>query len=51
MFGFRYELDLSTRPEKAIGTKEQWDTAEEKLKQALNKFGKPWKLNPGDGAF
>jgi len=42
---------LSTRPEKAIGTKEQWDTAEEKLKQALNKFGKPWKLNPGDGAF
>jgi threonyl-tRNA synthetase len=51
IMGFTYELELSTRPEKAIGSKEMWDSAEEKLKQALEKCGKKWKLNPGDGAF
>lgn len=49
--GFTYELELSTRPEKAIGSKEMWDNAEDKLKQALDKSGKKWRLNPGDGAF
>ena len=51
VFGFKYELYLSTRPEKMLGTKELWDMAEKSLKDALDKFGKPWKLNPGDGAF
>ena len=51
VFGFHYELFLSTRPEKALGTTKLWDEAEKALEEALNKFGKPWKLNPGDGAF
>jgi threonyl-tRNA synthetase len=49
--GFTYELELSTRPEKAIGSIEMWKNAEDKLKLALDKSGKKWKLNPGDGAF
>ncbi len=51
VFGFHYELFLSTRPEKALGDIKLWDQAEKALEEALNKFGKPWKLNPGDGAF
>ena len=51
VFGFHYELFLSTRPEKALGTTKLWDEAEKALEEALNKFGKPWKINPGDGAF
>ena len=51
MFGFKYELELSTRPEKMLGSAELWDQAESALEQALIKFGKPWTLNPGDGAF
>lgn len=51
-FGLTYHLELSTRPEKnTIGSDEQWDTATEGLKQALNLIGKSYKLNPGDGAF
>ncbi|XP_078618699.1 threonine--tRNA ligase 1, cytoplasmic-like isoform X1 [Branchiostoma floridae x Branchiostoma japonicum] len=50
-FGFDLKLFLSTRPEKAIGDKETWDRAEKHLASALDKFGMPWKLNPGDGAF
>ncbi len=48
-FGFEYEMELSTRPEKAMGSKEIWDLAEEELKGAL--VGKKYKLNEGDGAF
>ncbi|KYQ94021.1 threonyl-tRNA synthetase [Tieghemostelium lacteum] len=51
IFGFEFALELSTRPETALGTAEQWEIAENSLKDALNKFGKPWKENPGDGAF
>jgi threonyl-tRNA synthetase len=51
IFGFSYELNLSTRPKKALGSRELWDQAESMMKEALDTFGKPWKLNPGDGAF
>nr|BAN16553.1 ADB6244 [Acytostelium subglobosum] len=51
IFGFEFTLELSTRPENHLGEASQWDMAENQLRDALNKFGKPWKLNPGDGAF
>jgi threonyl-tRNA synthetase len=51
IFGFEYELFLSTRPEKALGDHKLWDVAEKQLADGLDKFGKPWKINPGDGAF
>lgn len=51
MFGFQFQLELSTRPESRLGSEEQWDQAEAGLQKALEKFGKPWRLNPGDGAF
>ncbi|CAG8585229.1 6274_t:CDS:10 [Diversispora eburnea] len=51
IFGFTFELNLSTRPEKHLGTIEVWNEAEKRLEDALNKFGEPWGLNPGDGAF
>jgi len=51
VFGFEYELELSTRPANALGGVDLWTSAEEQLASALNQFGKPWKVNPGDGAF
>ena len=51
VFGFEYELELSTRPKNALGNEALWRSAEAQLASALNQFGKPWKLNPGDGAF
>ncbi|KAE9607096.1 putative threonine--tRNA ligase [Lupinus albus] len=51
IFGFTYELKLSTRPEKYLGKLETWDKAENALREALDEFGKPWQLNEGDGAF
>ncbi|KAK9354367.1 hypothetical protein V1523DRAFT_140733 [Lipomyces doorenjongii] len=51
IFGFTFKLELSTRPEKFLGEIETWNDAEMKLSAALNKFGVPWELNPGDGAF
>lgn len=52
-FGLSYKLELSTRPEKSktIGTDEEWDLCTNALKEALNKWGKPYKINEGDGAF
>ncbi len=50
-FGFEYRVELSTRPEKAMGAKETWDKAEASLKNALKASGKEFKLNEGDGAF
>ncbi|KAJ3293395.1 threonyl-tRNA synthetase [Borealophlyctis nickersoniae] len=51
IFGFTFSLKLSTRPEKFLGEIEQWNKAEALLEEALKKFGHPWELNPGDGAF
>ncbi|GLT50300.1 hypothetical protein SLA2020_237930 [Shorea laevis] len=51
IFGFTYELKLSTRPEKYLGDLATWERAEAALSEALNEFGKPWQINEGDGAF
>ncbi|XP_012092067.1 threonine--tRNA ligase, mitochondrial 1 [Jatropha curcas] len=51
VFGFTYDLKLSTRPEKYLGKLETWEKAEDALKLALDEFGKPWQINEGDGAF
>jgi len=51
IFGFEFSLELSTRPDKYLGELSQWEEAEKQLGEALNGFGKAWKLNPGDGAF
>lgn len=51
-FGFtEFFIELSTRPEKSIGSNEIWEKAESSLKEALKKKGIDYKLNPGDGAF
>ncbi|XP_068394288.1 threonine--tRNA ligase 2, cytoplasmic [Eschrichtius robustus] len=50
-FGFSFQLSLSTRPENFLGEVEIWDEAEKQLQNSLMEFGKPWKMNPGDGAF
>ncbi len=50
-FGLDYELELSTKPEKSIGTKKMWDSAEASLEKAMKKLKIDYKLNPGDGAF
>ena len=44
-------VELSTRPEKSIGTDEQWERAEAALREALERQGREYQLNPGDGAF
>jgi len=52
LFGFEYELEISTRPEeKYIGTIETWDKAERTLKEVLDNEGLPYDINEGDGAF
>ncbi|XP_066886217.1 threonine--tRNA ligase 2, cytoplasmic isoform X2 [Kogia breviceps] len=50
-FGFSFQLNLSTRPENFLGEVEIWDEAEKQLQNSLMEFGKPWKMNPGNGAF
>jgi threonyl-tRNA synthetase len=51
-FGFEdVRVELSTRPEKSIGTDEQWAQAEAALRDALASLGREHQLNPGDGAF
>lgn len=50
-FGFKYHLELSTRPEDSMGTDEEWETAENGLREALEELEIPYKLNAGDGAF
>jgi len=50
-FGFRYNVELSTRPEKALGSKEVWDLAEKSLENAMMKRKMKYKINPGEGAF
>ena len=51
VFGFKYSVELSTRPEDSMGTDEQWNKAEAALRSALEETGTPYTINPGDGAF
>lgn len=51
VFGFSYHVELSTRPEKSIGTDEMWENAEGSLKTALETRNMKYKINEGDGAF
>ncbi len=51
LFGLEYSLELSTRPEKSIGTDEQWEKATEGLRKALEETGEDFNINQGDGAF
>jgi threonyl-tRNA synthetase len=51
LFGFDYEVELSTRPEKSIGSDEDWDRATSALTDALDALGLPYEINAGDGAF
>nr|XP_020011376.1 threonine--tRNA ligase, mitochondrial isoform X4 [Castor canadensis] len=51
VLGFSFRLALSTRPSGFLGEPSLWDEAEQVLQQALEEFGEPWDLNPGDGAF
>ena len=51
LFGFDYEVELSTRPEKSIGSDEDWDRATKALTDALESLGLPYDINEGDGAF
>lgn len=50
-FGFKYNIELSTRPEDSMGSDEDWNLAEESLKAALDELNLEYKINPGDGAF
>ena len=50
-FGFEYSIDLSTRPEKYIGTDEMWETATNGLREALEELGLPYNVKEGEGAF
>jgi threonyl-tRNA synthetase len=51
MFGFEYTMELSTRPEKSIGTDEDWERATNALENALKQLQVDYEINEGDGAF
>ncbi|WP_406676583.1 threonine--tRNA ligase [Moorella sp. ACPs] len=51
LFGFKYHIELSTRPDNAMGSDEIWETATGALRQALEARGMPYAVNEGDGAF
>jgi threonyl-tRNA synthetase len=51
IFGFEYEMELSTRPEKSIGSDADWEQATGALLSALKDSGRPYEINEGDGAF
>ena len=51
IFGFNFEAEISTRPEKSIGSDEDWDRATDALKDALEHMNMPYAINAGDGAF
>ena len=50
-FGFKYSVELSTRPENSMGSDEEWEVAEVSLAGALNEMNIQYKVNEGDGAF
>ena len=51
LFGFKYHVELSTRPEDSMGSDEDWDMATKALRGALDDLGLPYVVNEGDGAF
>lgn len=51
IFGFKYHVELSTRPENSMGSEEQWEIATNGLIEALNELGIEYIVNEGDGAF
>ncbi len=51
LFGFKYHVELSTRPEDSMGSDEDWETATNGLKSALDDLGLDYVINEGDGAF
>ncbi len=51
IFGFDYHIELSTKPEKAIGSDETWEMATQALREALEEKGLEYRVNEGDGAF
>ena len=51
LFGFKYHVELSTRPENSMGSDEDWNTATEALREALDDMGFTYVVNEGDGAF
>lgn len=51
IFGFKYHIELSTRPENSMGSDEEWEMATDALREALEEKGLSYKVNEGDGAF
>ena len=51
LFGFKYHIELSTKPEKSMGSDEEWAMATNALQEALEERGIPFIVNEGDGAF
>jgi len=51
IFDFSYELEVSTRPAKSIGSEEDWEMATKALRDVLDKRGLPYEVNEGEGAF
>ncbi len=51
LFGFKYHVELSTRPEDSMGSDEDWERATNALKKALEDLHLPYEVNEGDGAF
>ncbi|WP_206458962.1 threonine--tRNA ligase [Anaerovorax sp. IOR16] len=51
MFGFKYHVELSTKPEDSMGTEEEWELATTALREAMEEKGMPYVVNEGDGAF
>ncbi|MDO9083902.1 MAG: threonine--tRNA ligase, partial [Humidesulfovibrio sp.] len=51
IFGFDFTAEISTRPEKSIGSDEDWERATDALKDALDHMGMAYEINAGDGAF
>ena len=51
LFGFKYHVELSTRPENSMGSDEDWEMATDALRGALDDLGLPYVINEGDGAF
>lgn len=51
LFGFKYHIELSTKPEDSMGTEEEWDLATTALREAMESKSIPYIINEGDGAF